>query len=73
MRHAILLAALFSASLAAEKQKNARSAEGLLIPPNISTYFDLGPRGPKKNYRARLAKQYFGGGSRCHSWNRFCR
>lgn len=29
--------------------------------------------GPGKNYRAKLAKQYFGrGGSRCHKWNRFC-
>jgi len=28
---------------------------------------------PRKNYRAKLAKQYFGsGGSRCHKWNRFC-
>jgi hypothetical protein len=28
---------------------------------------------PRKNYRAQMAKQYFGGrGSRCHKWNRFC-
>jgi hypothetical protein len=29
---------------------------------------------PRKKYRAKMAKQYFGGGgSRCHKWNRFCR
>ena len=29
--------------------------------------------GPGKNYRAKLARQYFGGGGgRCHKWNRFC-
>jgi hypothetical protein len=28
---------------------------------------------PRKNYRAKMAKQYFGGGGgRCHKWNRFC-
>jgi hypothetical protein len=28
---------------------------------------------PRKNYRAQMAKQYFGGGGgRCHKWNRFC-
>ncbi len=28
---------------------------------------------PRKNYRAKLARQYFGGGGgRCHKWNRFC-
>ena len=28
---------------------------------------------PRKNYRAKMAKQYFGGrGSRCHKWNQFC-
>jgi hypothetical protein len=28
---------------------------------------------PRKNYRAKMAKQYFGSGSgRCHKWNRFC-
>ena len=28
---------------------------------------------PRKNYRVKLARQYFGGGgSRCHKWNRFC-
>ncbi|RMF48059.1 MAG: hypothetical protein D6750_08260 [Bacteroidetes bacterium] len=29
--------------------------------------------GPGKNYRTKLAQQYFGrGGGRCHKWNRFC-
>jgi hypothetical protein len=29
---------------------------------------------PRKNYRTKMAKQYFGGGGgRCHKWNRFCR
>jgi hypothetical protein len=27
---------------------------------------------PRKNYRTQMAKQYFGGGGRCHKWNRFC-
>jgi len=28
---------------------------------------------PRKNYRTKMAKQYFGGGGgRCHKWNRFC-
>jgi hypothetical protein len=28
---------------------------------------------PRKNYRVKMAKQYFGGGGgRCHKWNRFC-
>ena len=28
---------------------------------------------PRKNYRAKLARQYFGGrGGKCHKWNRFC-
>jgi len=27
---------------------------------------------PRKNYRAKLARQYFGGGSSCRKWNRFC-
>ncbi len=28
---------------------------------------------PRKNYRAKIAKQYFGGGGgRCRKWNRFC-
>jgi len=28
---------------------------------------------PRKNYRAKMAKQYFGGGGgRCRKWNRFC-
>ena len=28
---------------------------------------------PRKNYRAKLARQYFGSkGGRCHKWNRFC-
>lgn len=28
--------------------------------------------GPRKNYRANLAKQYFGTGSKCRNWKRFC-
>jgi hypothetical protein len=29
---------------------------------------------PRKNYRVKMAKQYFGvgGGGRCRKWNRFC-
>jgi hypothetical protein len=28
---------------------------------------------PRKNYRTKMAKQYFGsGGGRCSRWNRFC-
>jgi hypothetical protein len=28
---------------------------------------------PRKNYRAKMAKQYFGGGGgRCRNWSRFC-
>ena len=28
---------------------------------------------PRKNYRAKLARQYFGGGGGgCRKWNRFC-
>lgn len=28
---------------------------------------------PRKNYRAKLARQYFGkGGGSCRSWSRFC-
>ncbi|MEN3040469.1 MAG: hypothetical protein ABDH66_02890 [Bacteroidia bacterium] len=28
--------------------------------------------GPRKNYRAQLARAYFGGGSKCRNWKRFC-
>jgi hypothetical protein len=29
--------------------------------------------GPRKNYRAKLARQYFGSGAgSCRRWNRFC-
>lgn len=28
--------------------------------------------GPRKNYRVNLAKSYFGGGTKCRKWNRFC-
>jgi|GEM_PF-1646668 len=28
--------------------------------------------GPGKNYRAQLARSYFGGGSKCRNWKRFC-
>jgi len=28
---------------------------------------------PRKNYRTKMAKQYFGNvGGRCRKWNRFC-
>jgi len=28
---------------------------------------------PRKNYRTKMAKQYFGGGGgQCRKWNRFC-
>lgn len=28
---------------------------------------------PRKNYRTKMARAYFGGGGgRCHKWNRFC-
>ncbi len=28
---------------------------------------------PRKKYRAKMAKQYFGGGGgQCRKWNRFC-
>lgn len=36
---------------------------------NHSTYSEVGPR---KNYRAVLAKQYFGGKSKCRNWKKFC-
>lgn len=28
--------------------------------------------GPRKNYRVSLAKSYFGGGTKCRKWNKFC-
>ncbi len=32
----------------------------------------LGPGGPGKNYRAQMARAYFGSGSKCRNWKRFC-
>ncbi|MEM5877388.1 MAG: hypothetical protein QXF12_00765 [Candidatus Aenigmatarchaeota archaeon] len=34
-----------------------------------STFYKVGPG---KNYRSNLAKQYFGGSSKCRKWKRFC-
>jgi hypothetical protein len=35
--------------------------------------FQLVKLDPRKNYRTKMAKRYFGSRSgRCHKWNRFC-
>ena len=38
----------------------------------MSTQVLLGPGGPGKNYRAQMARAYFGSGSKCRNWKRFC-
>ncbi len=51
----------------------AALAKSEIVMEQKSEVIQLVKLDPRKNYRAKLAKQYFGsGGGRCHKWNRFC-
>ncbi len=47
-----------NASLVVEKSQRTEITQTLL--------------GPGKNYRAQMARAYFGSGSKCRNWKRFC-
>ncbi len=64
---AFVLVPLLGVALA---KAEAHAEQTLLLSTQRVT---LGPKGPGKNYRVKMAQQYFGrGGGRCHKWNRFC-
>ncbi|MCX8113383.1 MAG: hypothetical protein N3E49_09390 [Bacteroidia bacterium] len=63
---ALTLVPLLGVSLAKAEAKIAVEKTQL-------TEASLSSLGPRKNYRAQLARAYFGGGgSKCRNWKRFC-
>jgi len=64
MRKIVFLVCFFL-GIALAKSEKMRAQKGETI--------QLVKLDPRKKYRAKIAKQYFGGGGgRCRKWNRFC-
>ncbi|MEN3041674.1 MAG: hypothetical protein ABDH66_09085 [Bacteroidia bacterium] len=51
----------------------AKAEAIMVVEGNQLTETSLSSLGPRKNYRAQLARAYFGGGGgKCRNWKRFC-
>jgi hypothetical protein len=60
---AFVLISFLGVALAKSEKMTVQKSETIQL-------FKLNPR---KNYRTKMAKQYFGNvGGRCRKWNRFC-